>query len=210
MKYIRYLSTVLALCCGSDVKGETREKSSQEKTGDKGDKRKTPKGLGKNRGEAELPSGTENGTEGLSFDVSMQKVGENKMFTVKDLKGNVVVILLITTWCQNCPGTLWTLDSLAKQLKEENIENVKVIVLNIGPELPQQIREYFIRHEIFTLDVYNSITADDFARTGLPGVPACLVYNKKNSLVWTQLGPFPCNDPNFFYAIKKLAQEKNS
>jgi thiol-disulfide isomerase/thioredoxin len=129
-----------------------------------------------------------------------------KDFCISDLKGNVVIIVLFTTWCHNCPPVLQDMDYLVEKLKTDGVDNVKIIALNIGSESIEYLRIYYKGRDIRLLDVYHSLSPKTMA--GIVGVPVCLVFDKSGSPVCGYLGADNYSSDQFAGYIKKLAKQE--
>jgi thiol-disulfide isomerase/thioredoxin len=126
-------------------------------------------------------------------------------FSVSDLKGNVVIIVLFTTWCSNCPAVLQDMDFLVEKLSRGKINNVKIIALNIGNESIGYLKVYYKGRDIQLLDVYHSLSPKIMA--GIVGVPICLIFDKNGSSVCGYLGAENYSSDRFTDYIKQLAQQ---
>ncbi|MDR2068165.1 MAG: TlpA family protein disulfide reductase [Holosporaceae bacterium] len=129
-----------------------------------------------------------------------------KEFRLSDLHEKVVIVVLSTTWCPNCPTVLRSFDNLIHRLKQSGIENVEILVLNVGNETLGALRLYYKSNDIQLLKIYPSVKPN--VMEGIAGVPACLVFDKKGNHVWGYLGggvDYAGND--FFDFIERLAHE---
>ncbi|MDR0968017.1 MAG: TlpA family protein disulfide reductase [Holosporaceae bacterium] len=143
---------------------------------------------------------------GESFDYEIENENGEK-FKIKDLKGNVVIIALFTTWCSNCPSVLQDFDFLVEKLQKT--KNVKIIALNIGDESINALKIYYKSRNVQLLDAYRSVSPEIMRGGVVRGVPACLVFDKNGSPVWGYLGAANYNSPKFVNFIKNLAEKKS-
>ncbi|MDR0678097.1 MAG: TlpA family protein disulfide reductase [Holosporaceae bacterium] len=125
---------------------------------------------------------------------------KNELFSMEDPGGKVVILLLFTTWCQNCPVVLRDFDFLVEKFKNQN--NLKIIALNIGNESINYLKIHYKANNIQFLDVYHSISPEVFK--DVPGVPACLLFDKKGNPVWGYLGIVDYGSPKFIEFMEKL------
>ncbi len=115
--------------------------------------------------------------------ISLKKRKDN--FT-KNLYGNIVIVIFSTIWCPSCPSVLREFDNLLNKIRKKNIKHIKIIALNIGDADTNRLKIHYKSNDIQLLDVYKSV--DNSVTNGIQGVPACLVFNTKNKLVWGYLG----------------------
>jgi thiol-disulfide isomerase/thioredoxin len=139
---------------------------------------------------------------GKSFDHKF-KNDQGQELSLDDLKGNVVIILLVTTWCPNCPAVVQSLDWLKDEFAKNGVKNVKIVALNIGSESIEYLKKHYITNDIHSLDLYHSLPAA--VLNGLRGVPACFVFDKSGAPVWGYLGAVNYYSTEFFEFIKDLA-----
>jgi thiol-disulfide isomerase/thioredoxin len=127
--------------------------------------------------------------------------------SLESFKGNVVVVVLFTTWCPNCPIVLLCMQDLVKRFKKGGISNIKIIVLNVGNESPNFIKIYYKGRDIQLLDVYHSLPAAAMSESGVRGVPACLIFDKSGSPVCGYLGAMDYSGEEFVEYLEKLAKQ---
>jgi thiol-disulfide isomerase/thioredoxin len=140
---------------------------------------------------------------GKQFNHTM-KNEQNKEFSIADLKGQVVVILLLTTWCPNCPMVLQKFDSLVEVFRSQGIKNVKIIALNVGKESLNELKFHYKVYNVQLLDVYHSAALA--VMKDVLGVPACFVFDKDGKPVWGHMGAAPYDSDEFIEFIKRLAK----
>ncbi|MDR0753453.1 MAG: TlpA family protein disulfide reductase [Holosporaceae bacterium] len=124
--------------------------------------------------------------------------------TIDSLNGNVVVIMLFTTWCPSCPVALQRLATLAENLRRRGVGNVKIIALNIGNESTDALKTHYKTHGVQSLEVYRSVPPQ--AVGDIQGVPACLVFRTDGSPYWGYLGVADYASEKFLKFIEDLAK----
>ncbi|MDR0632169.1 MAG: TlpA family protein disulfide reductase [Holosporaceae bacterium] len=194
-KYIKYLIPSIVFICCSLYASEFRFSPGSEEselTDFSHDDKEFP-----------FSSGPGYVSGGMPFPHAIETEAGGK-FSIADLKGNVVVLMISTTWCPNCPAALQSLDSLVEKLGDQKIKNVRVIALNIGNESVGYLKIHYKANNIQLLEVYNSISSKTIRC--IPGVPACLVFDKKGIPVWGYLGAASYDSSEFLAFIKRLAQ----
>jgi thiol-disulfide isomerase/thioredoxin len=126
-------------------------------------------------------------------------------FFLIDLRGKVVVVILSTTWCPNCPVVLRRFDNLAHRLGQSGIKNVEIVVLNVGQDSTEALKLYYKSNDIQLLKVYPSVPIS--VMKGITGVPACFVFDKKGDNIWGYLGGANYDGDEFFNFMERLANE---
>jgi thiol-disulfide isomerase/thioredoxin len=143
-------------------------------------------------------------SNGMSFDYKIKN--ENGVeFSVGDFKGNVVIIMFFTTWCPSCPVVLKSMDCLVEKFKQEGINNVKIVPLNLGNDSVNRLKIYYKRNDVQLLDVYHSLPSN--AMSEIKGVPCCLIFDKTGDPVCGYLGAEDYLSGEFVEYIKKIAQQ---
>lgn len=125
-----------------------------------------------------------------------------KSFKISDLKDNVVVVLFSGTWCPNCPMAAKSIDSVAAKLKEKGVNNAKFVMIYIGDDSIEELKEHNADHEIKNLEVNQAMHVST-----VRAVPLCLVYDKKGEQVFAYLGARNFSDPRFVKFIEELSEE---
>lgn len=70
---------------------------------------------------------------------------ENEKLELKDLRGNVLVMVMIYTSCKAaCPRLVADMRNIEKQVPEKDLEKVKFIMVSIDPETdtPQRLKKF--------------------------------------------------------------------
>lgn len=70
---------------------------------------------------------------------------DNENIELKDLRGNVLVMVMIYTSCKAaCPRLVADMRNIEKQVPEEDLDKVKFILVSIDPETdtPQRLKEF--------------------------------------------------------------------
>jgi thiol-disulfide isomerase/thioredoxin len=126
-------------------------------------------------------------------------------FSIKDFRGNVIVIVLFTTWCPSCPVVLQDMEYLVEKFRKNGINNVKIIALNIGNESLNLIKIYYKGRNIQLLDAYHSLPIE--VMSDIRGVPACLIFDKNGDPVCGHLGATDYSSGEFIEYLEKLAKQ---
>lgn len=75
--------------------------------------------------------------------------GEN--IELEDLRGNVLVMVMIYTSCKAaCPRLVADMRNIEKQVPQEDLDNVKFIMVSIDPETdtPQRLKDFSIENDM--------------------------------------------------------------
>ena len=75
--------------------------------------------------------------------------GEN--IQLEDLRGNVLVMVMIYTSCKAaCPRLVADMRNIEKQVPEENLDNVKFIMVSIDPETdtPKRLKDFSVENDM--------------------------------------------------------------
>lgn len=107
-----------------------------------------------------------------------------KELTQDDLKEQVVILVFSTTWCPNCPQAIQQLDQLKSRLLAIDVDNVRIIHLNIGDESFDDVKKH-LKHINVSLDAWQSIPSD---AVEISVIPSVLIFNKKGEKVCGYIG----------------------
>jgi thiol-disulfide isomerase/thioredoxin len=110
-----------------------------------------------------------------------------KPVVLKNLRGNVVIVHFFTTWCPSCPEVLKSLDRLLGTMRQRNINNVRIIALNVGVEDNHGVREHYARHGIKNLSIYESVSADELSLVS-DAIPVCIVFDQEGNFLFKYIG----------------------
>ncbi|MBO4405882.1 MAG: TlpA family protein disulfide reductase [Alphaproteobacteria bacterium] len=144
------------------------------------------------------------------FDVTITNAEANdefpsEKFSLKSLKGNVVILFFTTTWCPNCIKVFQDLDKLSRALSNKNISNVKIIPLVLGMEEDDAVRKYYEDNKVVSLRRFKSLSPLFF--NVIKAVPTCFVFNKKSVPVWGFSGATNYGAFEFLNFIEGLSKE---
>ena len=146
----------------------------------------------------------------IDFDVTITNTEVNdefpsEKFSLKSLKGNVVILFFTTTWCPNCIKVFQDLDKLSRALSSKNISNVKIIPLVLGMEEDEVIKKYYEENKVVSLHRFKSLSPLFF--NVIKAVPTCFVFNKKSVPVWGFSGATNYGAFEFLNFIESLSKE---
>jgi peroxiredoxin len=102
---------------------------------------------------------------------------DGKQWTLRDLRGKVVLVNFWATWCPPCRKELPDLDALYKKFRDQGF-----VVLAISDEPPDTVRSFLAKHKVaypVLLDPGDLI----HKRFAVDGIPKSYVYNREGKLV---------------------------
>ena len=125
---------------------------------------------------------------------------KNKQLNLNDYKGNLVLLNFWATWCAPCKEEMPSLDLLQKN---ENLENLKIFPINVGPDNIKNASKFFKDLEINNLELYfdNSITLAK--KFGLRGIPTSILFNKDGFEFARIIGSIDFEDQIFIEWLSK-------
>ena len=125
---------------------------------------------------------------------------KNKQLNLNDYKGNLVLLNFWATWCAPCKEEMPSLDLLQKN---ENLENLKIFPINVGPDNIENASKFFKDLEINNLELYfdNSITLAK--KFGLRGIPTSILFNKDGFEFARIIGSIDFEDQIFIEWLSK-------
>lgn len=144
------------------------------------------------------------------FDITITNAEANdefpsEKFSLRSLKGNVVILFFTTTWCPNCIKVFQDLDKLSRALLKKDISNVKIIPLVLGMEGDDVIKKYYEENKVVSLRRFKSLSPMFF--NAIRAVPTCFVFNKKSVPIWGFSGAANYGAFEFLDFIESLSKE---
>jgi thiol-disulfide isomerase/thioredoxin len=102
---------------------------------------------------------------------------EGKSWTLRDLRGKVVLVNFWATWCPPCRKEMPDLDSLYKKFKDQGL-----VILAIDDEEVAKIKPYLAEHPVtYPILLDPGRKANDVFR--IDGIPKSFVYDREGKLV---------------------------
>lgn len=123
-----------------------------------------------------------------------------KPFRVSDYLGKVVVINFWATWCGPCVEELPSLNSLAKQYKDE------MVVLAISDEQAHKIKNFLMAFP----DFYSNFILANKSKTetqemfGIKTLPETYIVDKKGFLVERVIGPQKWDSKSWIKRVQEI------
>lgn len=102
---------------------------------------------------------------------------EGKSWTLRDLRGKVVLVNFWATWCPPCRKEMPDLDALYKKFKDQGF-----VILAIDDEEVAKIKPYLAEHPVtYPVLLDPGRKANDMFR--IDGIPKSFVYDREGKLV---------------------------
>lgn len=102
---------------------------------------------------------------------------QGKTWTLKDLRGQVVLVNFWATWCPPCRSEMPDLDALYKEFKDQGF-----VVLAISDEEAEKVRPYIEQHH-YTYPILLDSGRKVNESFSIEGIPKSFVYNREGKLV---------------------------
>ena len=114
--------------------------------------------------------------------------------SLEDFKDSLVLINFWATWCAPCKEEMPSLDLL--QINE-NLNNLKIIPINIGKEDTKKIQQFFTELKVKNLEIYFDTPVTLAKKLSLRGVPTTILFNKKGEEFARIVGSIDFTDKKF-------------
>tara|TARA_B110000444_G_scaffold169015_1_gene157929 strand:+ start:216 stop:725 length:510 start_codon:yes stop_codon:yes gene_type:complete len=99
---------------------------------------------------------------------------KDQKISIKDFKGNLVLLNFWATWCEPCKEEMPSLDRLQNNLE---LNNIKIFPINISQESLKKIDNFFQELNIEYLDPYFDAPTTLAKTLSLRGVPTSILFN---------------------------------
>jgi thiol-disulfide isomerase/thioredoxin len=107
-------------------------------------------------------------------------VDDNKIITINDYRGKVVIVSCFQTWCGDCAGETPVLNQLATNLNSSAFK-----VIYITDEGSQKLQSF--RSRLASDKILFTYSAKSLASLGIHVYPTTFLLNKKGDVVKTKL-----------------------
>ena len=98
----------------------------------------------------------------------------DQKISIKDFKGNLVLLNFWATWCEPCKEEMPSLDRLQNN---SELNNIKIFPINISQESLKKIDNFFQELNIEYLDPYFDAPTTLAKTLSLRGVPTSILFN---------------------------------
>jgi thiol-disulfide isomerase/thioredoxin len=119
---------------------------------------------------------------------------KNNQINLDDLNGNLILLNFWATWCAPCKEEMPSLDNLQSN---KNLNNLKILPINIGKDNLKKALEFFEDLEIKNLNIYFDNPSTLAKTFNLRGVPTSILINKDGYEFARIIGSIDFNDINF-------------
>ncbi|MDA9961108.1 TlpA disulfide reductase family protein [Candidatus Pelagibacter sp.] len=99
---------------------------------------------------------------------------KDQKISIKDFKGNLVLLNFWATWCEPCKEEMPSLDRLQNN---SELNNIKIFPINISQESLKKIDNFFQELNIEYLDPYFDAPTTLAKTLSLRGVPTSILFN---------------------------------
>jgi|TARA_B110001450_G_C17318845_1_gene358545 thiol-disulfide isomerase/thioredoxin len=118
----------------------------------------------------------------------------NKDINLENFTNNLVMLNFWATWCVPCREEMPSLDILQSNI---NLNNLKVLPINIGQEKIKKSEDFFKEFKIRNLNIYFDPTVNLVKKFALRGVPTTILINKDGKEFARIIGSIDFNDKKF-------------
>lgn len=127
--------------------------------------------------------------------------GSGDRFTLRDFRGQVVVLNLWATWCPPCREEMPTLDELQQRLGGEDFE---VVALSLDRQGLEPVRKFYDEIGVDNLRLYIGSPGDVMARLRVRGMPTTLVVDRRGREVARVVGKADWSTPQMIDYLRGL------
>ena len=125
---------------------------------------------------------------------------DNKIFDIKDYKGNLIIINFWATWCAPCREEMPSLD----KLKENDVfKNIVIFPINVGQENIQKSVNFFGELGINNLKLYYDNSINLAKIFSLRGLPTTIFINNNGDEFARVVGSIDFSDREFLTWLSK-------
>ena len=119
---------------------------------------------------------------------------KNQQVDLKNYEGNLVLLNFWATWCAPGKEEMPSLDLLQKN---ENLNNLKILPINIGQETVEKTKSFFNELNVKNLDLYFDPPNTLAKKLSLRGIPTSVLFNKNGKEFARIIGSIDFNDEKF-------------
>jgi len=125
---------------------------------------------------------------------------DNKIFDIKDYKGNLIIINFWATWCAPCREEMPSLDKLKEN---DGLKNIVIFPINVGQENIQKSVNFFGELGINNLKLYYDNSIKLAKIFSLRGLPTTIFINKNGDEFARVVGSIDFNDEELLTWLSK-------
>lgn len=124
---------------------------------------------------------------------------------LKDFKGNVVIVAFWASWCLQCVEELETLGRLAKDLKYNEVDNVKILPLSVDFKTQEFQQELLKSNDITNLPYYSDRNKELMSNLGVHSLPTSFVIDPTGKIVVRVQQHLNWSDPAIYKELTQMA-----
>ena len=124
---------------------------------------------------------------------------KDQKISIKDFKGNLVLLNFWATWCEPCKEEMPSLDRLQNN---SELNNIKIFPINISQESLKKIDNFFQELNIEYLDPYFDAPTTLAKTLSLRGVPTSILFNKEGKEFSRIIGSIDFDNLEFIEWLK--------
>ena len=147
----------------------------------------------------------ETNIKNLVLNKDQKKVGDieffnskNELLSLKNFNSKVLLINFWATWCQPCKDEIPSLSNL----KKKNLNNLEIILINIGNENIDITKNFFEELDVKNLQTYFAEGGKMAKHFKLRGIPTTLIVNKKGNEFARIIGSIDFESDKFLEWLK--------
>ncbi len=119
---------------------------------------------------------------------------ENRQLNLKDYHGKLILLNFWATWCAPCREEMPSLDLLQAH---KDLNNLKIIPINIGKDNFEKALKFFEELEIKNLEIYFDPPTTLAKNFSLRGIPTSILFNKEGLEFARIMGSIDFMDESF-------------
>ena len=124
---------------------------------------------------------------------------KDQKISIKDFKGNLVLLNFWATWCEPCKEEMPSLDRLQNN---SELNNIKIFAINISKESLKKINDFFQELNIEHLEPYFDAPITLAKTLSLRGVPTSILFNKEGKEFSRIIGSIDFDNLEFIEWLK--------
>ena len=119
---------------------------------------------------------------------------DNNQISLKNYKGNLILLNFWATWCSPCKEEMPSLNNLQK---EKYLDNLKIFPINIGKDNLEKSLNFFENLNIKDLKIYFDSPITLAKKLQLRGIPTSILINKDGFEFARIIGSINFENENF-------------
>ena len=119
---------------------------------------------------------------------------DNNQISLKNYKGNLILLNFWATWCSPCKEEMPSLNNLQKK---KDLDNLKIFPINIGKDNLEKSLNFFENLNIKDLKIYFDSPITLAKKLQLRGIPTSILINKDGFEFARIIGSIDFENENF-------------